>query len=123
LSSFPPASRLQRGSDPETFLTPREAREFAAWLETHPEAKASSLKRPKNRAANSFPIVYPEPMQTVKEQVLHALHRLPDDADFRDVNEEIALLAAVAEAEDDIRGGRLIGNHEMKARLDEWLDA
>ena len=61
-------------------------------------------------------------MQTVKEQVLHILHRLPDDADFRDVNEVIALLAAMAEAEDDIRQGRLVGNHEMKARLDEWLD-
>ncbi|NLT69227.1 MAG: hypothetical protein GXX91_00870 [Verrucomicrobiaceae bacterium] len=62
-------------------------------------------------------------MQTVKEQVLHVLHRLPDDADFRDVSEEIALLAAVAEAEDDIREGRLVENQEMKARLDEWLDA
>ena len=62
-------------------------------------------------------------MQTVKEQVLHVLQRLPDDADFRDVNEEIALLAAVAEAEADIREGRLVDNNEMKARLDEWLDA
>lgn len=67
--------------------------------------------------------MYPESMQTVKEQVLHVLHRLPDDADFRDVSEEIALLAAVAEAEDDIREGRLVENQEMKARLDEWLDA
>jgi len=61
-------------------------------------------------------------MQTVKEQVLQVVHRLPDDADFRDVNEEIAMLAAVAEAEDDIREGRLVENGEMKARLDEWLD-
>jgi len=67
--------------------------------------------------------MYPERMQTVKEQVLHVLQRLPDDADFRDVNEEIALLAAVAEAEADIREGRLVDNHEMKARLDEWFDA
>ena len=67
--------------------------------------------------------MYPDPMQTVKEQVLHILHRLPDDANFRDVNEEIALLAAVGEAEDDIRDGRLVNNEEMKARLDEWLDA
>jgi predicted transcriptional regulator len=67
--------------------------------------------------------MYPERMQTVKEQVLHVLQRLPDDADFRDVNEEIALLAAVAEAEADIREGRLVDNNEMKARLDEWLDA
>jgi predicted transcriptional regulator len=65
----------------------------------------------------------PERMQTVKDQMLPVLQRLPDDADFRDVNEEIALLAAVAEAEADIREGRLVENHEMKARLDEWFDA
>ena len=62
-------------------------------------------------------------MQTVKEQVLRVVQRLPEDAGFRDVNEEIALLAAVAEAEDDIRQGRLLGNDVMKARLVEWLDA
>jgi len=68
--------------------------------------------------------MYPDLMPTtsVKEQVLHAIQRLPDDADFRDVSEEIALLAAVAEAEDDIRKGQLIDNDKMKARLEEWLD-
>ena len=66
--------------------------------------------------------MYDEPMTTVKEQVLHAVNRLPADADFRDVNEEIALLAAVAEAEDDIKNDRLVSNDDMKARLDQWLD-
>ena len=40
---------------------------------------------------------------------------------FRDVNEEIALLAAVEEAEDDIRENRLVSNTEMKNRIEEWL--
>lgn len=57
---------------------------------------------------------------SVKEQVLHVVQRLPEDADFRDVGEEIALLVAVAEAEDDIRNNRLIGNDEMKSRLEDW---
>jgi hypothetical protein len=57
---------------------------------------------------------------SVKEQVLHAVQRLPEDADFRDVGEEIALLEAVPEAEDDIRNNRLIGNDEMKSRLEKW---
>ncbi|MGE9267277.1 MAG: hypothetical protein ACQKBY_04205 [Verrucomicrobiales bacterium] len=61
-------------------------------------------------------------MTTVKEQVLHAIQRLPSDADFRDVNEEIALLAAVAEAEDDIQQGRLVENDTMEARLENWLN-
>ena len=66
--------------------------------------------------------MYDESMTTVKEQVLHAVSRLPADADFRDVNEEIALLSAVAEAGDDIKNDRLVSNDEMKARLDQWLD-
>jgi hypothetical protein len=54
---------------------------------------------------------------SVKEQVLQAIQRLPDDIDFRDVADEIALLAAVQEAEDDIQQGRLISNDEMKSRI------
>lgn len=62
------------------------------------------------------------PTLTVKEQVLHAIQRLPDDADFRDVSEEIALLAAVAEAEEDIRTGQLVDHDAMKARVEDWLN-
>jgi hypothetical protein len=64
----------------------------------------------------------PMPGIRVKQQVLHAVQRLPDDISFQDVNEEIALLNAVAEAEEDIEKGHLIDNKEMKGRLDEWLD-
>ena len=57
---------------------------------------------------------------SVKQQVLEAIQRLPDDIDFRDVTEEIALLAAVQEAEHDIERGRLISNEEMKSRIGQW---
>jgi predicted transcriptional regulator len=57
---------------------------------------------------------------SVKEQVLQAIQRLPDDIDFRDVADEIALLAAVQEAERDIKQGRLISNEEMKSRIGQW---
>lgn len=57
---------------------------------------------------------------SVKEQVLQAINRLPDSADFRDVSEEIAFLAAMKEAEQDIAEGRLITNEQMKTRLEEW---
>lgn len=61
-------------------------------------------------------------MHTVKEQVLHAVQRLPDDADFRDINVEIAMLAAIADAEEDVQEGPIIESWEMRARLEEWLD-
>ena len=57
---------------------------------------------------------------SVKEQVLQAIHRLPDDIDYRDVAEEVAFLAAVREAERDIDEGRLVSNEQMKARIAEW---
>ena len=56
----------------------------------------------------------------VKEQVLQAIQRLPDDIDFRDVTDEIALLAAVHEAEQDIQEGRLVSNEEMRSRIEGW---
>jgi len=57
---------------------------------------------------------------SVKEQILQAVQRLPDDVDYRDVSEEIAFLAAVREAERDIEAGRLVMNEQMKARIAEW---
>ena len=57
---------------------------------------------------------------SVKEQVLQAINRLPDDIDYRDAADEIAFLAAVREAEHDIEHGRVFKNEQMKARIDEW---
>jgi len=57
---------------------------------------------------------------SVKEQVLQAIHRLPDDIDYRNVTDEIAFLAAMREAERDIAEDRLITNEQMKARIGEW---
>lgn len=57
---------------------------------------------------------------SVKEQVLQAIQRSPDDIDFRDVTDEIALLAAVHDAEQDIREGRLVSNEQMRSRIEGW---
>lgn len=57
---------------------------------------------------------------SVKEQVLQAINRLPDDIDYRDAAAEIAFLAAVREAERDIEQGRVVPNEQMKARIAEW---
>jgi hypothetical protein len=57
---------------------------------------------------------------SIKDQVLQAIHRLPDDIDYRDVADEIAFLTALREAERDIKEGRLVTNEQMKARIAEW---
>jgi hypothetical protein len=54
---------------------------------------------------------------SVKEQVLQAINRLPNDVDYRDVAEEIAFLSAVREAELDIEQSRVVTNEQMKARI------
>ena len=58
----------------------------------------------------------------VKEQVLQAISRLPDDIDYRDVTNEIAFLAAIQEAEQDIRNGPLVSNEQMKTRIGELAE-
>lgn len=60
---------------------------------------------------------------SVKDQILQAVHRLPDDIDYQDASEEIAFLAAVREAERDIQEGRLVGDEQMKARIAEWTES
>jgi len=57
---------------------------------------------------------------SVKEQILEAIQRLPDDIGYRDVAEEVAFLAAIGEAGKDIEAGRAISNEQMKARIAEW---
>lgn len=57
---------------------------------------------------------------SVKEQVLESIQRLPADINFRDITEEIALLAALHEAEEDVEKGRLVSNEQMKARIASW---
>jgi hypothetical protein len=60
---------------------------------------------------------------SVKEKVLRAIQRLPDDIGFRDVTDEIALLVAMHEAERDIEQGRLISNEQMKTRIKELTES
>ena len=57
---------------------------------------------------------------SVREEVLRAIARLPDDIDFWDVTDEIALLGAIHEAEQDIQQGRVISNEQMRSRIAEW---
>lgn len=57
---------------------------------------------------------------TVKEQILQAIYRLPDDLDYKDVAEEIAFLNALHEAEQDIEAGRVISDEQMRQRISGW---
>jgi len=60
-------------------------------------------------------------MTSAKQMVLEAVHRLPEEASFQDIAEEVAFLAALRKGQDDISEGKVISNEEMKRRLDSWL--
>lgn len=58
---------------------------------------------------------------TAKQLVLEAVHRLPEEASFHDIADEIAFLSAIREGEEDLKQGRVVSNEEMKRRLDSWF--
>jgi predicted transcriptional regulator len=51
-----------------------------------------------------------------KEIVLEAVRELPDEATFREILEQIAILAAIQEGEADADAGRVISH----ACIKEW---
>lgn len=57
---------------------------------------------------------------TVKESIMEAIHRLPDDVDFKDVADEIAFLAALRQAEDEIAQGKTVSNEDVRKKLEQW---
>ena len=61
------------------------------------------------------------PAMSVKQLALNAINHLPEDADLAAVQEEVALLAALEEAEADVKAGRLIPHAEVAKNLQQWL--
>jgi hypothetical protein len=51
---------------------------------------------------------------SAKESVLQAIHRLPDDADYRAIAEEVAFLAALERGDHDIQAGRVVSNEDVR---------
>ena len=57
---------------------------------------------------------------TPKQKTLQALGTLPENASYEDLQEEVKILAALEEAETDIREGRVVSHDEAKRRLAQW---
>jgi len=58
---------------------------------------------------------------SAKQMVLETVRRLPDDADLTTIQSEVALLAALEEAEADVREGRLISHSEVVKKVRQWI--
>ncbi len=52
-----------------------------------------------------------------------ALATLPEDASYYDLQEEVRILAALEEAEEDIRNDRVMSHEDTKTRLASWISS
>jgi predicted transcriptional regulator len=55
-----------------------------------------------------------------KAIVRQVLDRMPENATFEEIAEEIAILTALEAAEDDIRNGRVSSDEDVKERARRW---
>ena len=60
---------------------------------------------------------------TPKQKTLQALGTLPEDASYEQLQKEVEILAALEEAEADIREGRVVPHEEAKRRLAQWISS
>lgn len=60
---------------------------------------------------------------TPKQKTLQTLGTLPEDASYDQLQEEVKILAALDEAEADIREGRVASHEEVKRRLAQWTSS
>ena len=58
---------------------------------------------------------------TQKQLVLSTLGRLPDDATIADFEEELRILKALDQADEDIKKGRTKPHEEVKRQLASWI--
>lgn len=58
---------------------------------------------------------------TAKEQAINAIQKLPAKASFKDIAYEIEFLAALREAEDDLKHGRVHTIDEVRKMIPKWI--
>ena len=59
----------------------------------------------------------------MKESVLQAIHRLPDDANYKAIAEEVVFLAALDQGEKDVQAGRVVSNEDARKKLESWTSS
>ena len=60
-------------------------------------------------------------MQTVKQQTIELLAKLPDESSLDDILEVIWVQKKILTAQEQIRAGQGITHEEAKKRLEKWM--
>ncbi len=58
---------------------------------------------------------------TPKQNAIQTIGGLPEDASYGDFMDELAVLTALDEAEEDIKSGRLVSHEEVKKQFAQWI--
>jgi predicted transcriptional regulator len=59
--------------------------------------------------------------ETNKQLAIEAIRKLPDDATFEQIAEEVAILHSLQKAVEDIEAGRFITHEEFKRQIKQWF--
>ena len=60
---------------------------------------------------------------TDKQAVMDALRRLPEDASFEEISEELRIMASIRRGRADIAAGRTKTHEEAEHSLESWATA
>ena len=60
-------------------------------------------------------------MQTIKEQVIESIKKLPDDANYDDIMESIYVQQMITKGIEQLDKGEFISHKNLKERFKEWL--
>ena len=58
---------------------------------------------------------------TSKQLAIKAVREMSDDATLEEIEEHIAILAAIQRGEEDIEAGRYFTHEEVKQQVKQWL--
>jgi len=61
-------------------------------------------------------------MMTAKELVRDIIENQPDDTSYEEIIRELAFERMVERGLNDVRENRVIGNHEMSRRIEQWCN-
>ena len=60
-------------------------------------------------------------MQTIKEQVIESIKKLPDNANYDDIMESIYVQQMITKGIEQLDKGEFISHEDVKERFREWL--
>jgi len=58
---------------------------------------------------------------TDKQAVLEAIEKLPETATVEEINEHVAIMAALQRAKTASKEGRVVSHEDVKKRFESWI--